>query len=164
MPNQVPVVPSGGTPMPYGAPNVPPLLATWPYGPSATGGFLPTYGTTVDPPLAPSGTSPAAPDKQPGGLTFNAIGINPTIPAPFSVQTVAPATGPAAGGTSVTLTGLSLTGVTAVKFNGVTAALGANTATTQVVTTPALPAGTRALITVTGPNGTYGMGDAFLYT
>ena len=63
----------------------------------------------------------------------------PTQAAP-TVTGVSPATGPAAGGTSVTITGTGLTGATAVKF-GTTAATGVvvNSATSVTATSPAGP-------------------------
>ena len=76
----------------------------------------------------------------------------PTLAAP-TVTAVSPTSGPAAGGTSVTITGTNLTGATAVKF-GATAATGVvvNSATSVTATSPA---GTGTVdVTVTTPGGT----------
>ena len=61
-----------------------------------------------------------------------------------------PASGPV--GTSVTITGTNLTGVTAVKFNGTTATFTTSTATSVTATVPA--GATTGKITVTTPGGT----------
>ena len=55
-------------------------------------------------------------------------------------------------GTSVTITGTNLTGVTAVKFNGVTATFTTSTATSVTATVPS--GATTGKITVTTPVGT----------
>ena len=55
-------------------------------------------------------------------------------------------------GTSVTITGTNLTGVTAVKFNGVTATFTTSTATSVTATVPS--SATTGKITVTTPGGT----------
>ena len=55
-------------------------------------------------------------------------------------------------GTSVTITGTNLTGVTAVRFNGVTATFTASTATSVTATVPT--GATTGKITVTTPGGT----------
>jgi alpha-tubulin suppressor-like RCC1 family protein len=75
-------------------------------------------------------------------------------PAPPTVTSVSPTSGPSAGGTAVTVTGTNLTGATAVDF-------GATAATNVVVNgagsslTATSPAGTGTVnVTVTTPNGT----------
>ncbi|HEV7524756.1 MAG TPA: IPT/TIG domain-containing protein, partial [Acidimicrobiia bacterium] len=71
-----------------------------------------------------------------------------------TVTSVSPTSGPAAGGTSVTITGTGFTGATAVNF-GATAAttFTVNNATTITATSPAHSAGA-VDVTVTTPNGT----------
>jgi hypothetical protein len=75
-------------------------------------------------------------------------------PAP-SVTGVAPASGPAAGGTSVKITGTHLSGATAVSF-GATAASSftVNSANSITAVSPPSTAGTVADVTVTTPSGT----------
>ena len=83
-----------------------------------------------------------------------------------TVTSVSPSSGPAAGGTSVTVSGTNLTGATAVNFgtsNPGTSISGV-TATSLTVTSPA---GTGTVnVTVTTPNGTSAInapGDQFTY-
>jgi hypothetical protein len=75
-----------------------------------------------------------------------------TIPAP-TVTRVSPARGPAAGGTTVKITGTALTGASTVTFGGVSAGFYVASATSIVATAPA---GTVATvdIQVTTPGGT----------
>ena len=66
---------------------------------------------------------------------------------------VSPASGPAAGGTSVTITGTNLTGATAVNFGATPAATFTVNTATQITATS--PAGSGTVnITVTTPAGT----------
>ena len=118
--------------------------------PAGTG----TVNVTV---TTPNGTSAInAPSDQ---FTYNA----PALP---TVTGVSPSNGPAAGGTSVTVSGTNLTGATAVDFgtNPGTAITGV-TATSLTVTSPA---GTGTVdVTVTTPNGTSAVNapsDQFTYT
>jgi len=70
------------------------------------------------------------------------------------VTGISPSLGPAAGGTTVTITGSNLTGVTAVKFGTVTVtSFTVNSATKITVTSPAGTAGT-VDVTVVAPGGT----------
>ena len=93
----------------------------------------------------PNGTSAVnAPSDQ---FTYNA----PALP---TVTGVSPTNGPAAGGTSVTVSGTNLTGATAVDFGTANpgTSITADTATSLTVTSPA---GTGTVnVTVTTPNGT----------
>jgi CSLREA domain-containing protein len=86
------------------------------------------------------------------------------IPAP-TVTSVSPSVGGTAGGTTVTITGTSFTGATAVKF-GATAATNVtvNSATSITATSPSGSAGT-VNITVITPGGTSATntGDDFVY-
>jgi hypothetical protein len=85
-----------------------------------------------------------------------------TAPA---VTGIAPASGPAAGGTAVTITGSNLNGATAVKFGSVAASsFTINSAGQIVATAPAQAAGTYD-ITVTTPYGTstISTADRFAY-
>jgi IPT/TIG domain len=77
----------------------------------------------------------------------------PAGPAP-TVKKVSPAKGPAAGGTSVTITGTGFTGITAVDFGSTEAtSYTVNSATSITAISPAETTGT-VDVTVTTPNGT----------
>jgi hypothetical protein len=97
--------------------------------------------------------------------------VNPSVSFAYAaavipiVQSVSRIGGPAAGGTSVTVTGMNFTGATAVHF-------GANAATSVTVVsatkiTCASPAGSNGTVhvTVTTPNGTSAtsISDQFIY-
>ena len=118
--------------------------------PAGTG----TVNVTV---TTPNGTSALnAPSDQ---FTYNA----PALP---TVTGVSPSSGPAAGGTSVTVTGTNLTGATAVDFGTghPGTSISGVTATSLTVTSPA---GTGTVdVTVTTPNGTSALNapsDQFTY-
>jgi serine protease len=93
-------------------------------------------------------------DELPAG-NLNSI-TEPTI------TTVAPTSGPTAGGTSVTLTGRNLATTSRVEFDGVAGTIVSKTATTVVVRTPAHSAGS-VDIEVTAPNGTGYKESGFTY-
>jgi hypothetical protein len=81
-----------------------------------------------------------------------------------TVTLVAPNSGPAAGGTSVTITGTNLTGATAVKFG--TVAASSFTVNSAVQITATSPAGSGGVdVRVTTPAGTSAIsaGDAFTF-
>ena len=83
------------------------------------------------------------------------------IPPAPTIIGFTPTTGPAAGGTSVTITGTNLGGATAVTFGTTAAVITANTATSITVTSPA---GTGAVtLTVTTPGGTVTSNGKFTY-
>jgi len=83
-----------------------------------------------------------------GGVANSAT--NFTVTAGPTITSFAPTSGNV--GTSVTITGTNLLGVTAVKFNGVTATFTTSTATSVVATVPATA--TTGKISVTTPGGT----------
>jgi hypothetical protein len=88
------------------------------------------------------------------------------VQAAPTVTVVSPKSGPAAGGTSVTLTGTNLQGATAVRFGGVSATtFKVNSPTSITVVSPADTAGT-VDITVTTPGGTSAtsLKDHYKYT
>ncbi len=70
-----------------------------------------------------------------------------------AITSISPTAGPAAGGTSVTITGTDLTGATAVKFGATSAASMTVNSSTQITATAPAGAGT-VDITVTTPGGT----------
>jgi hypothetical protein len=84
-------------------------------------------------------------------------------PAP-EITTIAPATGPAAGGTTVTITGMHLDGATAVTFGGAAGTgLVVQDSMQLTVTTPAGTAGAKD-VTVTTPGGTATKTGGFTYS
>jgi hypothetical protein len=91
----------------------------------------------------------------------------PDRTSPPAVASVTPATGLAAGGTAVTISGTGFTGATAVTFGGTPAtAVVVVSANTITATSPAKAAGTYD-VRVTTPNGTSAIGgssDNFVYT
>ncbi|HEY1989790.1 MAG TPA: fibronectin type III domain-containing protein [Acidimicrobiales bacterium] len=94
----------------------------------------------------------------------NEVSATPVSNAP-SVTSINPATGPAAGGTSVTITGTNLTGATSVRF-GATSATSFTVGSATSVTAVA-PAGSGTVdVTVTTPVGTSATSaaDQFTYT
>ena len=105
-----------------------------------------------------SSSGPAAPFASAPAdiiLTINA--------APPTLASVAPANGPDAGGTSVTLTGSGFTGTTAVTFGGTAAtSFTVNSNTSITATTPAHAAGTVA-VAITAPGGNATLPGAFTY-
>ncbi|HEX3519740.1 MAG TPA: IPT/TIG domain-containing protein [Solirubrobacteraceae bacterium] len=75
-----------------------------------------------------------------------------TLPAP-TVTKLSPKTGPAAGGTSVKITGAAFSGATEVRFGSQTASFKVNSATSITATAPAGSSAT-VDVTVTTPQGT----------
>ncbi len=75
------------------------------------------------------------------------------IPPP-SVASVNPSSGPAVGGTAVTITGTTFTGATAVSFGGFPATFTVTSGTSIAATAPAVPFGRTVDVTVTTPYGT----------
>jgi hypothetical protein len=86
------------------------------------------------------------------------------LPAP-TVTSVSPATGPAAGGTTVTITGTNLADASEVDFGGVPASFTVNGDGSITAVSPAGGAGA-VDVTVTSDGGTSaaGAGDQFTYT
>ncbi|ABE40229.1 Outer membrane autotransporter barrel [Rhodopseudomonas palustris BisB5] len=100
----------------------------------------------------------------------NAIGTSPTsssdqftyVAAP-TIGSISPSSGPTTGGTSVTITGTNLSGVTGVTVGGASATLGANTSTSIAITTPSGTAGARdVVVTTAGGSVTSTGGFAFI--
>jgi hypothetical protein len=74
------------------------------------------------------------------------------VNAPPIVASVSPASGPAAGGQSVTIDGAALAGVTGVTFDGAAASIDSITDASITVTTPTHQPGTVSIL-VTSPGG-----------
>ena len=105
--------------------------------------------------VATSGTSPSVPQLT--GTLF-AVGVLPVVSA------VSPATGPAAGGTAVTITGTGFTDATGVDFGSTPAArFTVASDTTIVAVSPSGTAGT-VDVTVTTPCGSSATGAADRFT
>jgi hypothetical protein len=87
-------------------------------------------------------------------ITPNDVYTYTAIAAP-AVTNVSPSSGPAAGGTSVTITGTNFDGVGSVTFQGIAATISSiNDAGTSItVTTPAFPAGGTVNVVVTAEGG-----------
>jgi hypothetical protein len=83
----------------------------------------------------------------------NVVVNKPTLPAPPTISSLAPTTGPTTGGTTVSITGANFTGATAVSFGGLAASFTVVSDTQINAVSPAHVAGA-ADIRVTTPNGT----------
>lgn len=95
-----------------------------------------------------------------GGVSDHYV---PPPPVP-TITTVAPATGVAAGGTAVTITGTNFTGATGVTFGGTAGtAFTVVSATSITVTSPAHAVGAVSVV-VLHPNGNATKTSGFTYT
>jgi hypothetical protein len=115
--------------------------------------------------VSPAGTGTVQITVTVGGVASAGAGFTyAAVPAP-AVTGVSPATGPASGGTVVTITGTNLWGTTAVSFGTETAYFTDVTATSVTATAPSQAAAT-VDITVTTGSGTSATGtpDQFVYT
>ncbi|MER6415115.1 IPT/TIG domain-containing protein [Streptomyces humidus] len=91
--------------------------------------------------VSPSGTSNTT-------VSFTYTAVLPTVTA------VSPATGPASGGTAVTLTGTNFTGATAVRFGSDNAPSFTVTSSTRITTVSPSGSPGAVPVTVTTPSGT----------
>ena len=89
--------------------------------------------------------------------------VNPTPLNPI-ITAISPITGPATGGTTVTITGTGLSSVLTVKFGGVTAAFIINSPTQITATTPAYSTTGLVDVSATSTYGTAVSHGAFTYT
>lgn len=119
----------------------------------APAGAVGTVDITVTAPGGTSGTGPAS------HYTYFAV---PNAPA---VTGLSPATGPAAGGTSVVITGTDLTGATAVTFDGTNATSFTVDSDTQITAVSPMGAVGSVDVHVTTPGGTSAtsQGNQFTY-
>jgi len=105
-------------------------------------------------PIAQNATFP--PPSYGGGTTSGAV------PAVFCVS---PATGPASGGTAITLRGTGLTGATSVRFGGTAAASFIVESDTEIAAVPPVGVGTVAVtVSAAGETSPVGPADMFTYT
>jgi hypothetical protein len=143
-------------------------------GTGFTGATAVTFGTTPGTGLQVTNdstltvTSPAGTDTvdvqvtTPGGTSPVTQPADQFIYAPI-VTSISPASGPAAGGTAVTITGTGFTNTSTVAFGTVAASVTYNSATSLTATSPA---GTGTVdVRVTTPSGTSAIvaGDTFTY-
>ena len=99
-----------------------------------------------------------------GTAPFAVAATEVPLAAP-AVTGISPASGPQAGGTSVTITGTGLTGATAVYFGTVPATgFTVNSATQVTATAPAAASAGTVNVTVTTPGGTSPASTASQYT
>ncbi|HPA50336.1 MAG TPA: IPT/TIG domain-containing protein [Thermoanaerobaculia bacterium] len=136
---------------------------------AVTFGGTPAASFTVDSAAQVTATTPAHVAGEvnvavttPGGTATRTNGFTYVSVVP-AIATVAPAEGPAAGGSSVTITGTNLTGATAVSFGGSAATSFTVDSATQIrATTPAHAAGA-VDVTVTTPYGDATSTNGFTY-
>jgi hypothetical protein len=113
----------------------------------------PTEITIVTPPWDTPGPIEVRGDNADGYIT-ETFTYDPDPVTPPTVTGLTPNHGPLAGGTSVTIAGTGLAKVSGVTVGGKAATLGAKTATSVVITTPAGTAAGSAPVVVTNPDGT----------
>ncbi len=99
-----------------------------------------------------------------GGTSATSAAGEFTYVAAPAVSAVAPAIGPTAGGTTVTITGTALANATAVDFGTMSAAIVSDTDTTIVVTSPPATAAGIVQVTVTTAGGTSATSAADQFT
>lgn len=124
------------------------------------------YQGTVSVEWSPDGGAMSAADSV--TVTLTGQGKRTIITHPDTVATVptvytlSPATGPAAGGTLVTIKGASFAGTTGVKFGAATASFTLVDPNTIVANSPAVAAGSVAVV-VTNATGPSTGGPTYLY-
>ncbi|WP_181408820.1 IPT/TIG domain-containing protein [Schumannella soli] len=134
------------------------------FGGTAGTSFTVTNDTTITV-TTPAGTAGNAPVivQHPNGDATVPGGFTYTAP-PASIQTIAPNSGPAAGGTSITITGPGIGAATGVTFGGAAGtALVSNGADSVTVTAPAHSAGAVDVV-VTLPSTTLTSTGGYTYT
>jgi hypothetical protein len=137
------------------------------FGTTPASSFSVTDATHISA-VAPASTSARTVDvtvTTGGGTSATSSNDHFSYVAPPAVTGISPSSGPAAGGTHVTLTGTGFTGATGVKFGATTATAFSVTDDSHiVVAAPAGTGGTSADITVTTPYGTSATSAADTYT
>lgn len=127
---------------------------------TATGG---TWSVPV-PALATTDTLSVTAWKSPNRMSAPKTATVVPLPPVPAVTSISPSSGTTAGGTSVIITGTSLSGATAVKFGSTSATYTVNSATQITVTSPAGAAGTIDItITTAGGTSATGAADKFTY-
>jgi hypothetical protein len=98
-----------------------------------------------------------------GGSRASAQGTASVLPPAPTVTRVNPTSGPASGGTSVTITGTNLTGATAVKFGSTAATITTDTATSITATAPAGTGTVDVTVKTTGGTSATNATDQYTY-
>ncbi len=96
------------------------------------------------------------------GATYggnSGVGVIYKASLPPSVLTIVPSSGPAAGGSSATISGTSYLSGATVTFGGVSATASVSNVTTIAASSPALTPGTLNDVTVTNPDTSFGTGQ-----
>ncbi|OWK39899.1 IPT/TIG domain-containing protein [Fimbriiglobus ruber] len=100
----------------------------------------------------------------PSTNTLTISAVPPPPPAAPTLTSISPASGPTAGGTTVTITGTDLGNATAVAFGGVAGAIVSDTATQIVATAPVESAGVvDVTVTTAGGTSVTSSADQFTY-
>ena len=121
-------------------------------GPSSPGSSPGTSSASSSSSVKASSSAKASASASPSPKASASSSASSSPPAP-ALTGISPASGPAGGGTSVTITGTGLAGAKGVSFGGAAAAITADSATQITVTSPPGNAGTVNIIVVT-PSGT----------
>lgn len=121
-----------------------------------------SYTLTVSNPTALSNLTLTATLPSPPSITATSSDFDLSEPVP-AVTALSPSSGPAAGGTTVTITGINFTGATNVKFGATSAPSFVVVSSTTIAAVA--PAGTGTVdVTVTTPGGTSATSSADQYT
>lgn len=156
---------TGATAVKFGGATITTVCAPTPVAPCFT--VNTGIKVTAYTPAALNGTANVNVAVTVGGVdsTPSSAGVNVytyTWAAAPTVTAISPATGPATGGTSVTITGTNLGGASAVSFGGTPAASYTVVSATSI--TAVAPAGTGAVdVTVTTPNSQSATSNADVY-
>ena len=89
--------------------------------------------------------------------------IGTAVEATPTVTGISPASGPAAGGTVVTITGTNFTGATSVSFGGASASFTVNSATSIIATSPAGTGTVDVVVTNSSGSSATSAADRFTY-
>jgi hypothetical protein len=131
-------------------PTVTPITPTPTFTPTVTPTVTPSI--TLTPTLTPTVTETPTPTATPTATLTPTLTPTP-IPGSPSVSAIAPSSGPAAGGTAVTLTGANfVTGATATVGGVAATGVSVTDASHIAATVPALTPGTLDDVTVTNPS------------
>lgn len=136
-------------------------------GPARASASASSGGGVEGPPIVTPGTPPVTPGGGIGGPVSVSASPPPSgsVSGPATVQPsvtgISPSSGPAAGGTSVTITGSGLSGATMVDFGGVGAVMTVNSDTEIIAISP--PGTGTVDITVMTPGGAFTTGPEFSY-
>jgi large repetitive protein len=118
-------------------------------GVAASSFLVNTQGTRIDTKVPTGATTGKITVTTPGGTATSATNFTVTVPAP-TISSFSPTSGRT--GTAVTITGMTFTGATAVRFGGVRASFVVNLATQITATVPV--GAVTGKISVTTPGGT----------